>query len=31
MTLFTDVPMAGWGRNQTAGFGATVAITRFWI
>jgi hypothetical protein len=30
-TLFTDVPMAGWGRNQTVGFGGTVAIVRFWI
>jgi hypothetical protein len=30
-TLFTDVPIAGWGRNQTVGFGGTVAITRFWI
>jgi hypothetical protein len=30
-TLFMDVPMAGWGRNQTAGFGGTLAIIRFWI
>jgi len=30
-TLFTDLPIAGWGRNQTAGFGGTVAIIRFWI
>ena len=31
MTLFSDVPIAGWGRNQTAGFGGTVAVIRFWI
>jgi len=30
-TLFTDLPIAGWGRNQTAGFGATVAMIRCWI
>ena len=30
-TMFTDLPIAGWGRNQTAGFGATVAIIRSWI
>jgi hypothetical protein len=30
-TLFTDVPIAGFGRNQTAGFGGTIAIIRFWI
>jgi hypothetical protein len=30
-TLFTDVPLAGWGRNQTVGFGGTLAIIRFWI
>jgi len=30
-TLFTDVPVAGWGRNQTAGFGGTIAIIRSWI
>jgi hypothetical protein len=30
-TMFTDVPIAGWGRNQTAGFGATAAIIRSWI
>ena len=30
-TLFTDVPIAGWGRNQTVGFGGTLAIIRFWI
>jgi hypothetical protein len=30
-TLFTDVPVAGWGRNQSAGFGGTLAVIRFWI
>ena len=30
-TLFADLPIHGWGRNQTAGFGGTVAIIRFWI
>ena len=30
-TLFTDVPLAGWGRNQTVGFGGTLAIIRYWI
>ncbi len=30
-TAFTDVPLAGWGRNQSAGFGGTVAVIRFWI
>jgi hypothetical protein len=30
-TLFTDVPIAGWGRNQTVGFGGTLAVIRFWI
>jgi hypothetical protein len=30
-TLFTDLPLAGWGRNQTVGYGGTVAIIRFWI
>ena len=30
-TLFADVPIAGWGRNQTVGFGGTLAIIRFWI
>jgi hypothetical protein len=30
-TLFTDVPLTGWGRNQTVGYGGTVAIIRFWI
>jgi hypothetical protein len=30
-TVFTDVPIAGWGRNQSAGFGGTVAVIRFWI
>ncbi|HXU03582.1 MAG TPA: hypothetical protein VN903_21600, partial [Polyangia bacterium] len=30
-TLFTDVPLAGLGRNQTVGFGGTVAVIRFWI
>ena len=30
-TLFSDVPIAGWGRNQTVGFGGTLAIIRFWI
>src|SRR5262245_37562773 len=30
-TLFSDLPIPGWGRNQTVGFGATVAIIRFWI
>jgi hypothetical protein len=31
MTLFTDVPIPGWGRNQTVGFGGTLAVIRFWI
>ena len=31
MTLFTDLPIAGWGRNQTVGFGGTLAVIRFWI
>jgi len=30
-TLFTDVPIAGWGRNQTVGFGGTLAFIRVWI
>ena len=30
-TLFSDLPIPGWGRNQTAGFGGTVAVIRFWI
>ena len=30
-TGFSDVPIAGWGRNQTVGFGGTLAIIRFWI
>ena len=30
-TLFTDLPIAGWGRNQTVGFGGTLAVIRFWI
>ncbi len=30
-TLFTDVPIPGWGRNQTVGFGGTLAVIRFWI
>jgi hypothetical protein len=30
-TLFTDVPIAGWGRNQTVGFGGTLAVIRFWL
>ena len=30
-TLFSDLPIAGWGRNQTAGVGGTVAVIRFWI
>jgi hypothetical protein len=30
-SLFSDVPIAGWGRNQTVGRGVTVAIIRFWI
>jgi len=30
-TLFTDVPVPGWGRNQTVGFGGTLAVIRFWI
>ncbi|HEY7370965.1 MAG TPA: hypothetical protein VIF57_02220 [Polyangia bacterium] len=30
-TLFTDVPIAGWGRNQTVGYGGTIAVIRFWI
>jgi hypothetical protein len=30
-TLFSDVPLAGWGRNQSVGFGGTLAIIRFWI
>ena len=30
-TLFTDLPIPGWGRNQTVGAGGTVAIIRFWI
>ena len=30
-TLFSDVPIAGWGRNQSVGFGGTLAIIRFWI
>jgi hypothetical protein len=30
-TLFTDLPLAGWGRNQTVGFGGTLAVIRFWI
>jgi hypothetical protein len=30
-TMFTDLPIPGWGRNQTAGFGATAAIIRSWI
>jgi hypothetical protein len=30
-TLFSDLPIAGWGRNQTVGFGGTLAIIRFWI
>jgi hypothetical protein len=30
-TLFSDLPIPGWGRNQTVGFGGTVAIIRFWI
>ena len=30
-TLFTDLPIGGWGRNQTVGFGGTVAVIRFWI
>jgi hypothetical protein len=31
MTLFADLPIAGWGRNQTAGFGGTLSVIRFWI
>jgi hypothetical protein len=30
-TLFTDMPIAGWGRNQTVGYGGTIAVIRFWI
>jgi len=30
-TLFSDLPIPGWGRNQTVGFGGTVAVIRFWI
>src|SRR3954465_6486842 len=30
-TLFTDVPIAGWGRNQTVGFGAPLPVIRFWF
>jgi hypothetical protein len=30
-TLFSDVPIAGLGRNLTVGYGGTVAISRFWI
>src|SRR5262252_862997 len=30
-TLFTDLPIAGWGQNQTVGFGGTVAVIRSWI
>jgi hypothetical protein len=30
-TLFSDLPIAGWGRNQTAAVGGTVAVIRFWI
>ena len=30
-TAFTDLPIPGWGRNQTVGFGGTLAIIRFWI
>jgi hypothetical protein len=30
-TLFTDVPIGGWGRNQTVGLGGTLAVIRFWI
>jgi hypothetical protein len=30
-TVFTDVPVAGWGRNQTVGLGGTLAMIRFWI
>jgi hypothetical protein len=30
-TLFADAPVHGWGRNQTVGFGGTIAIIRFWI
>jgi len=29
-TLFSDLPIAGWGRNQTAGYGGTVALIRTW-
>ena len=25
------LPIAGWGRNQTAGYGGTIAVIRFWI
>jgi len=30
-TLFSDLPIPGWGRNQTVGFGGTLAVIRFWI
>jgi len=30
-TAFIDLPIAGWGQNQTAGFGGTAAVIRFWI
>jgi hypothetical protein len=30
-TVFSDLPIPGWGRNQTVGFGGTLAVIRFWI
>jgi len=30
-TVFSDLPLTGWGRNQSVGFGATLAVIRFWI
>jgi hypothetical protein len=30
-SLFTDVPISGWGRNQNAGVGSSAALLRYWM
>jgi hypothetical protein len=30
-SVFSDLPVSGWGRNQNVGVGGTAALLRFWM